>query len=74
LRSCPLRVKLLEHGKTFLKKQGDVERCLSNIKQAFVIYKESHDSSQWPIFIERIREEKYFKNILDNEEHFKVFF
>jgi len=65
----------LYRAKTFLKKQGDVEKCLSNLKQAFVIYKESHDSSQWSIFIERIREEKDFKNILDNEKHFKqVFF
>jgi hypothetical protein len=65
----------LYRAKTFLKKQGDVEKCLSNLKQAFVIYKESHDSSQWSIFIERIREEKDFKNILDNKKHFKqVFF
>lgn len=65
----------LYRAKTFLKKQGDVEKCLSNLKQAFVIYKESHDSNQWSIFIERIREEKDFKNILDNEKYFKqVFF
>jgi hypothetical protein len=57
-------------ARTFLKKQGNVNRCLSNLKQAFVIYKESHDRSRWPIFIERIREEKDFKTIL-NDAHFK---
>ena len=56
--------------RTFLKKQGNVNRYLSNLKQVFVIYKESHDRSRWPIFIERIREDKDFKTIL-NDAHFK---
>ena len=59
----------LYRARTFLKKQ-DVERCLSNLEKAFLIYKESHDRMQWPIFIERIKEEKDFKAIL-NDEHFK---
>ena len=57
-------------ARTFLKKQDNVERCLSNLEKAFLIYKESHDRMQWPIFIERIKEEKDFKAIL-NDEHFK---
>ena len=57
-------------ARTFLKNQGNVNRCLSNLKKAFVIYKEDHDRSRWPIFIERIREDKDFKTIL-NDAHFK---
>jgi hypothetical protein len=57
-------------ARTFLKKQGNVNRCLSNLKKAFVIYKEDHDRSRWPIFIERIREDKDFKTVL-NDAHFK---
>ena len=60
----------LYRARTFLKKQDNVERCLSNLEKAFLIYKESHDRMHWPIFIERIKEEKDFKAIL-NDEHFK---